>query len=126
MAISWASEEFETVDLGDRRLNKRLKMLAETLGDKPGASIPAACEGWAETAAAYRLLANEKVGWRDVLEAHGRATVQRMSAESVVLCLQDTTELDYQGRAMRGLGAVELRGSARPVHASDVRGVGPA
>jgi hypothetical protein len=53
MAISWASEEFEAVDLGDKRLNKRLKMLAETLGDKPGASIPAACEGWAETAAAY-------------------------------------------------------------------------
>jgi hypothetical protein len=44
------------------------------------------------------------VGWRDVLQAHGQATVQRMSAEAVVLCLQDTTELDYQGRAMRGLG----------------------
>lgn len=104
MTASWADEEFETIDLGDKRLNKRLKMLAETLADKPGASIPAACEDWAETAAAYRLLAHENVGWRDVLQAHGQATVQRMSVEAVVLCLQDTTELDYQGRAMRGLG----------------------
>lgn len=104
MATNWTSEEFETIDLGDKRLNKRMKMLAETLGDKPGASIPAACEDWAETAGAYRLLAHENVGWRDVLQAHGQATVQRMSAEKVVLCLQDTTELDYQGRAMRGLG----------------------
>lgn len=104
MATNWASEEFKTIDLGDKRLNKRLKLLAETLGDKPGASIPAACEDWAETQAAYRLLANEKVSWSDVLEAHEQATVQRMSAEAVVLCLQDTTELDYQGRAMRGLG----------------------
>jgi Transposase Tn5 dimerisation domain/Transposase DNA-binding len=104
MKASWAVEEFEAIDLGDKRLDKRLKLLAQTLADKPGASIPAACEGWAETAAAYRLLANENVGWRDVLQAHGQATVQRMGAEAVVLCLQDTTELDYQGRAMRGLG----------------------
>jgi hypothetical protein len=79
-------------------------MLAETLADKPGASIPAACADRAETVAAYRLLAHEDVGWRDVLLAHEQATVQRMRNETVVLCLQDTTELDYQGRAMRGLG----------------------
>ena len=70
-------------------------MLAETLSDKPGASVPGACADRAETVAAYRLLANEDVSWRDVLEAHGQATVRRMSAEAVVLCLQDTTELDY-------------------------------
>lgn len=104
MKANWAREEFETIDLGDKRLDERLKMLAETLSDKPGASIPGACADRAETVAAYRLLAHEDVSWRDVLEAHGQATVRRMSAEAVVLCLQDTTELDYQGRAMRGLG----------------------
>jgi hypothetical protein len=44
MQAGWASGEFETIDLGDVRLNKRLVSLAETLGDKPGASIPVACE----------------------------------------------------------------------------------
>jgi hypothetical protein len=104
MTANWANEEFETIDLGDKRLDERLKKLAGTLSDKPGASIPGACADRAETVAAYRLLAHEDVSWRDVLDAHGQATVQRMSAEAVVLCLQDTTELDYQGRAMRGLG----------------------
>jgi len=104
MQAGWASGEFETIDLGDVRLNKRLVLLTETLGDKPGASIPGACEDWAQTAAAYRLLAHENVGWSDVMEAHGQATLARMREQPVVLCLQDTTELDYQGRAMRGLG----------------------
>jgi hypothetical protein len=58
---------------------------SETLADKPGSSIPGACAGRAETVAAYRLLAHEDVSWRDVLEAHGQATVRRMSAEAVVL-----------------------------------------
>jgi hypothetical protein len=104
MQAGWASGEFETIDLGDVRLNKRLVSLAETLGDKPGASIPVACEDWAQTTAAYRLLAHENVGWRDVMEAHGQATLERLREQRVVLCLQDTTELDYQGRAMQGLG----------------------
>ena len=33
MAASWAHEEFETIDLGDKRLDERLKVLAETLSD---------------------------------------------------------------------------------------------
>ncbi len=35
MKASWAREEFETINLGDKRLDERLKMLAETLADKP-------------------------------------------------------------------------------------------
>ncbi|HET7868450.1 MAG TPA: IS4 family transposase, partial [Burkholderiaceae bacterium] len=125
MAANWAREEFETINLGDKRLDERLKMLAETLSDKPGASIPGACADRAETVAAYRLLAHEEVSWRDVLEAHGQATMQRMSAEAVVLCLQDTTELDYQGRAMRGLGPLSYEAQrglyVHPTYAVSVR-----
>ncbi len=45
MQAGWAHEEFETVDLGDERLNKRMVLLAQTLGDKPGASIPRSVRG---------------------------------------------------------------------------------
>jgi Transposase DNA-binding len=65
LVMQSAREEFEAIDLGDKRLDERLKTLAETLADKPGASIPGACAGRAETVAAYRLLAHEDVGWRD-------------------------------------------------------------
>ena len=102
--MGWAEHEFETLDLGDPRLNRRAVLLAERLGQKPGASIPGACENWAETAAAYRFLRNEQVSWEDVMTAHAQASVARIREHSVVLCLQDTTELDYNGQVMTGLG----------------------
>lgn len=102
--MGWAQQEFETMDLGDPRLNRRAVLLAERLGQKPGASIPTTCENWAETAAAYRFLRNEQVSWDDVMSAHWKASQARMREHSVVLCIQDTTELDYNGQAMQGLG----------------------
>jgi hypothetical protein len=63
--MSWARQEFETIELGDRRRNERTVLLAERLGQKPGTSIPSACRSWAETVAAYRFPRNEQVGWED-------------------------------------------------------------
>ena len=60
-------EEFKTIELGDERLNRRAVLLAERLGQRPSASIPNACQSWAETAAAYRFLRNEEVSWDKVL-----------------------------------------------------------
>jgi SsrA-binding protein len=47
--MSWAAEEFQGIDLGDRRLDKQAVLLAERLVEKPTACIPGACGGWAET-----------------------------------------------------------------------------
>jgi len=102
--MGWAQEEFKTINLGDARLNQRMVLLAEQLARQPGASIPDACANWTETAAAYRFLSNPKASSEEVLEAHGRASQERIRPHAVVLCLQDTTELDYNGRAMKGLG----------------------
>jgi hypothetical protein len=68
--MGWAEQAFETIDLGDERLNRRAVLLAEWLGQKPRASIPEACENWAETAAAYRFLRNEQVSCEEVMAAH--------------------------------------------------------
>ena len=59
--MSWAAVELGGANLGDARLNRRLVRVAERLGAQPGASIPVACGGWAETQGAYRLLAHEAV-----------------------------------------------------------------
>ena len=102
--MSWAAEEFATVDLGDKRLNKRLVKVAQQWADKPSQSIPTACGGWGDTAAAYRMLENERCDWREILDAHSHCTTQRMVALPVVLCLTDTTELDFNGQTITGLG----------------------
>ena len=102
--MSWCEEEFKGIELGDERLNRRAVLLAERLAQKPSASIPGACESWAETAAAYRFLRNEEVSWDKVLAPHWQASQARMAQHRVVLCLQDTTELDYNGQQIEGLG----------------------
>src|SRR5215470_3250343 len=102
--MSWATEEFADLDLGDRRLNRRAMKLAEDFAKQPTASIPGCCDGWAETQAAYRFFANDQVDWQPLLDPHWQRSQARMAAHPVVLCLQDTTELDFNGQAIDGLG----------------------
>jgi hypothetical protein len=100
----WTETEFANLDLGDARLNKRARILMQRLAAKPKAGVPQACRSWGETMAAYRFFDNEEVDWREILEPHWQQTEQRMAAHPVVLCLQDTTELDLNGRHTVGLG----------------------
>jgi len=102
--VSWAQEEFKTIDLSDARLNTRAALLAQRLAAKPGQSIPSACKGWAETQAAYRFLNNKRTNWLAVMQPHWEATLERMRGHEVVLNIQDTTELDFNGRQIEGLG----------------------
>jgi hypothetical protein len=39
-----------------------------------------------------------------ILAPHLQRTLERMGSEAVVLCLQDTTELDFNGQDIEGLG----------------------
>ena len=103
--MPWAEQEFAGFDLGDARLDRRRVRLTETFARQPQASIPSACGGWAETQGAYRFPRAEGVGLAGysaaALElyarAHGRA--------SGSVCLQETTELDFNGQQIVGLAA---------------------
>ncbi|MEO7496433.1 MAG: IS4 family transposase [Massilia sp.] len=103
-STAWTATEFGQLDLGDARLNRRARTLMESMAATPMASVPKACNGWGETMAAYRFFDNANVDWRAILEPHWQQTTQRMASQSVVLCLQDTTELDFNGQQAQGLG----------------------
>ena len=102
--MSWAAEEFGGIDLGDKRLDRRAVLLAERLAAKSAESIPTACNGWAETQAAYRFLSNERVDWEAILEPHAACTLERIAPHPTVLCIQDTTELNFNGQSIEGMG----------------------
>ena len=103
--MSWAQQEFKTLDWGDARRTLRLIKLVDDLSAQPTGSIPLACGGWPETKAAYRLLDNPALDWREVLEVHTERTSERMREQPVVLCSQDTTELDFSSQpGIAGLG----------------------
>ena len=106
--MNWAKDEFKTLNLGDERLNERAKHLAKRLSGKPAESIPNACNGWAETQAAYRFLSNPRTDWQALLQAHWASSLERLRGHEVVLNIQDTTELDFHGRQCRGLGPLKL------------------
>ena len=97
--------ELADINLGDARLNRRARRVLQRLGEKPTLSIPSACGGWKETRAAYRLFDHAAVSAETVLAPHHACTIARIRAHPRVLCLQDTSELDYTGKSdIQGLG----------------------
>lgn len=88
------SSEVEHVDLGDKRLDRRLSRVVKELGESPTLSIPSATQGRAEMEAAYRLFDNPKVTPEKILKPHIAATRRRIAERDYVLLVQDTSELD--------------------------------
>jgi hypothetical protein len=109
MIAPWAKEEMATVDIGDTRLDARAEVLLSVLGERPNLSIPAACRGRAEMAAAYRFFDNDKVTFEKVIEPHIARTRERLAQEQVVLLVQDTSEIDVTRPEdpMKGAGSLD-------------------
>ena len=102
--MSWPGTEFETIDLGDERRNKRAICLIEYLSAQPTARVPQAYGDWTDTMAAYWFFGNEESDWRAIPGAHTDCAKTRMVIHEVVLCIQDMTELDFNGQESSGLG----------------------
>jgi hypothetical protein len=103
----WASNEFAHAQLSDQRLVKRLISIATDFAQHPTAPIPQACGSWDKAKAAYRFFDNDTVEPEAMLGAHVQATLQRMQAHPLVLCVQDTTTLNYSTHPQtQGLGPI--------------------
>jgi hypothetical protein len=99
--------ELEGIDLGDKRLNKRSVTVLEALAANPEASINASIESWGDTLASYRLFDNPEVCPEEILRPHRNATERRMREHSVVLIVQDTTELDFTSHPPKDAGCLD-------------------
>jgi len=113
MEETWIIEETRSVDLKDARLNARLREVLKQLGDRPGASIPAACGGHADMTAAYRLFDNPNATFERILTPHAQSTRQRMAAQPTVLLVQDTTEINVTRPTQQVQGAGPLDEGSR-------------
>ncbi len=113
--VDWAEEEFGGAAFGDERLSKRLVELARDFYARPQASIPQACDSRARTKAAYRWLTHPMITLQAVLAPHLEATTRRISKQSVVLAVQDTTSFNYTSHvATAGLGPIGSTFSGGP------------
>jgi hypothetical protein len=92
----WIDEELAGCEFNDVRLSKRFRKLVEQLSGGIGASIPWACQDWANTKAAYRFLSNPQVNEAEILQGHFQATRERLAGgDAPILVLHDTTEFNY-------------------------------
>lgn len=105
--MSWVDEELGTAQLGDARLDRRLRRLVAALAAQPTASVPRAVGDWNAARGAYRLWDHPQVTPARVLAAHVRSTRARCQTAGWVLLVQDTTELDYTHRpGLAGRGSL--------------------
>ena len=104
---NWTEKEFETVDLGDDRLNQRLKKISQQILDSPQSHINKACGDWNETKAAYRFFQNDNVNHLDIIEVHAQMTKERAKQDETILAIQDTTYYNYSHHPKtEGLGVL--------------------
>ena len=98
MVYTWVEEELESIDIGDKRLNKRVKDLLTAASKKPSMSLCRMFHTRKEIQAAYRFFDNDLVDEEKIFSPHLVKTKERISQHPIVLCLSDTTSLNYTTR----------------------------
>ena len=93
----WAGREYGRSPHPDGRVRDRIVRMGRAWTRRPGESLPAIFPDRAGQTAAYRLLSNRGVRMEHILESHFEQTVERCRAERLVLAVQDTTVLNFDG-----------------------------
>ncbi|EMN35949.1 transposase, IS4-like family protein [Leptospira interrogans serovar Medanensis str. L0448] len=103
--LDWVEEEYVSLNLGDKRLDKRLKKIVSMMTKRGGMSLPDIFGNWSGTKGAYRFFSNPKVCYDKIISPHSQATKNRTQKQERVLVLSDTTEIYYRKRDLTpGLG----------------------
>ena len=111
-AGQWAQNELGGAQLGDKRWTARLVRSAELLAEYPGRAISANVRSDAAAVDGYyRLIeqpAERGLTAETILAPHRVRSVQRMRAQSTVLCIQDGSDLRFATRP--GCAGLEVIG----------------
>lgn len=93
----WAAQQWGQAELGDARRTQRAVEVGAALAANPDASLPEQMLSWGKLKAAYRLLSEADVSHAALSQPHWENTQAQAKASdaSVVLFVQDTSELDY-------------------------------
>ena len=107
LEAGWSVAEFCGLRLGDKRLERRMKRVAEQLAARLRAPIYGAAGDWAAAKAAYRLFDTEKVQAEKILAPHRKQTLKRSVTEEMILVIQDSTYLNFsEGKKGDDLGPI--------------------
>lgn len=96
---NWIDEEFTGLDLKDKRLTERAKIIMENKWRRPCATYPQIFENIHQLKGAYKFFSNKSEGMTmdNLLAPHFQQTARRMASEKVVIAASDTTYFNYDG-----------------------------
>lgn len=98
MVSEWVTKELEGIEFGDKRLNNRILTLLDAASKQPQVSINRMFHTRKEVQACYRFFSNDLIDEHKIITPHLKMTLERANQTSVVLCLSDTTSLNYTTR----------------------------
>ena len=128
--MAWISEELAGLSVKDKRQLKRVGQVVAAMFDQPGASVRRMLGTKAGAKGLYRLVEGEGgkgVSAAEVTYAQQQATLQRCAGEELVLCVQNTTDVNIsQFTRMTGGGPLPRgQGARRGFFAQTVLAVSP-
>ena len=100
-SVPSVAQEFEKIDLGDPRLDRRVKQIVARCAEAPDHSFPELMSSRSELELTYRLLGNERVSPPELLRPHLTETVTRVEAAKTALIVHDTSEMSFPGDELR-------------------------
>lgn len=104
---NWTELQFENVNLGDKRLNKRTQIIAGNMIKKPSASINSQSENWSQSKGAYRFFDSNKVSFQELIRPHTKLVTNEANSLDLVLAIQDTCYIGYGHHpSVKGLGNI--------------------
>jgi len=133
-ADTWAEKEFGGAPLGDERLSKRLVNVASAKAGTPGRAFCGVAQGDAAAVKGYYRLIDmaedSEVTVDNILLPHRARTMRRMLGQRTVLCVQDGSDLDYNGlAACTGLGVIgtnQTGAESRGLHLHTTLAISPS
>lgn len=120
----WAQHEFGGAPVGDRRVSERLVKVAAAQAQVPDRAFSGVAKGdWPAVKAYYRMIdqpEESQLSMANIVAPHRARTARRMQGQKTVLCVQDGSDLNYNGLAQcEGLGELgtnQTGASSRGLH----------
>jgi hypothetical protein len=123
---AWAREEFETLDVGDRRRAWRVINMATRAAEKPAGKVSEVFKKDSERQGAYDLLEGGRISADAVLFAMGYATARRAAAETFAYVAVDGSSITLTDpKQAKDLGRVGNEDSVRGLNVINALGLSP-
>lgn len=114
----WAKSEFGSAKLGDVRRVTRVVTMAAEAAASPSGTVSGACRTSASREGAFRLLENNAICPRELINAMGRAAARRCDNTKLAIVPVDATSLRIKDETgCKGLGAIgSWKSGVRGIH----------